>query len=74
MDVCIKHFRFFSRLVVEGLVDFKRKVPKIMEPIGLAFDDFNFVIDAFKFASVDSILAMIKNAIMIPIQHLGKRI
>ena len=45
-----------------------------MEPIGLAFDDFNFVIDAFKFASVDSILAMIKNAIMIPIQHLGKRI
>ena len=45
-----------------------------MEAIGFALYDFNFVINPFEFAGMDSVLAMIKDTIAVSIQHLGKRI
>ena len=45
-----------------------------MEAIGFALYDFNFVINPFEFAGVDSVMAMIKDAITVSLQHFGKRI
>ena len=45
-----------------------------MESIGFTLYDFNFIINAFEFAGVDRILAMIKDAITVSIQHFGKGI
>jgi hypothetical protein len=69
-----KQFRFFSRLVVESLIDFQRKVAKIVETIGFTFNDFYLVIHPFKFSSMNGVIAVIEDAIAIAIQHPGKAV
>ena len=61
--------RFFSRLVVESLIDFQCKVAKIMESISFSFNDFYLVIHPFKFSGVNGVIAVIENTVAISLQH-----
>ena len=63
---------FFSKLVVEGLVDFQSKVSQIMKTICLSLDDLDFVIHPFQLASVDGVIAVINDPVSVPIQHSDK--
>ena len=40
-----------------------------MEPIGLALNDFNFVIDPFYFAGMNGVITMVDNSITVALQH-----
>ena len=63
---------FFSRLVVESLVNFERKVTNIVKAVRLTFDDLDLVIDPFDLSGVDRILAVVADAVAISIQHFCK--
>jgi len=63
------YFRFFSKLVEEGLVNFQCKVSHVMKTIGLTFNDLDFVIHPFQFASMDGILTMVQDAIAMAFEH-----
>ena len=63
---------FFSELVVEGLVDFQGKVSQVMKTIGLAFNDFNFVIHPFQPTSVDGVITVVDDSVTVPFQHPDK--
>ena len=43
-----------------------------MVAIGFAFDNFNFVIYAFKDSGMDGIVAMVENPVPITAKHLGE--
>ncbi len=51
--------RFFSRLVVESLIDFQGKVPQIVKAVCFSFDDFDLVVHPFQFAGVDGVIAVV---------------
>ncbi len=63
---------FFSRLVVESLVDFQCKVAQIVESIGFSFNDFYLVIHPFKFSGVNGVIAVIEDTVAMSFQHVGK--
>ena len=69
-----KEIWFFSELVVEGLVDFQSKVSQVMKTIGLAFNDFNFVVHPFQLTSVDGVIAVVDDSVTVPFQHSDKRV
>ena len=58
-----------SRLVVESLVNFQRKVAQIMKSVCFTLNDFDFVIHTFQFAGVDRIIAVIEDTVSISFQH-----
>ena len=43
-----------------------------MEPISFSFNDFDFVVNPFDFASMNGVVAMIDDAVTVAIKHLGK--
>ena len=61
--------RFFSELVEESLVNFQRKVSQVMKTIGFTFNDLDFVIHPFQFASMDGIFTMVQDAIAMVFKH-----
>ena len=50
---------FFSDLVVASLKDFQGKVAQIMKAVGLALDDFDFVVHPFQLAGVDGVVTVV---------------
>ena len=52
-------FGFFSDLVVASLKDFQGKVAQIMKAVGLALDDFDFVVHPFQLAGVDGVVTVV---------------
>jgi len=55
----LENKRFFSDLVVASLVDLQRKVTQIVRAIGLAFDDFDSVVDPFQLSGVDGVITVV---------------
>jgi hypothetical protein len=43
-----------------------------VEPIGFSFNDLYFVIHPFKFSGVNGVIAVIKDAVPVSLQHFGK--
>ncbi len=68
----IFNFRFFSRLVGEGLLDFQREVAQVMESIGFSFNNLYFVIQPFKLFGVNGVIAVIEDAVAMTLKHRGK--
>ena len=58
---------FFSQLVGESLIYFQRKVAQVMESISFTFNDFYLVIDPFKFAGMNGVIAVVNDTVAISI-------
>lgn len=43
-----------------------------MEAISLSFDDFDLVVDAFQFAGMDGIIAVVEIPKAVSFEHVGK--
>ena len=54
------------------MVNFQCKITKVMEAVRLSFDNLDLVVNSFEFASVDCVVAVVQNAISVPVQHVGK--
>ena len=45
-----------------------------MEPIGFAFDNFNFVVYPLKLSGVDGVIAMVDDPVTVTVQHFNKSV
>lgn len=52
------------------MFDLEGEVVKVMETVAASFDRFDLVIETFKAAIVDRVIAMIEQAVSIMIEHL----
>ena len=54
---------------MESVIDFQGKVAQIVKSVCFTFDDFDFVIHTFQLSSVDRIIAVIEDTVLVSFQH-----